>query len=120
MVYPWHQYVFALIFILAGLNHFRVPRMYMKIIPPFFGNKKFWNLIVGVGELLLGIGLMIPQTSVYSAWGIIVLLLAIFPSNVYMYTHEEASLRVAKWIRFVRLPLQFILIAWAWVYAGAF
>lgn len=90
--------------------------MYKKIIPPFFKHKDFWNISSGMVELLFGIGLLIPFSSLFSAWGIIVLLLAVFPSNIYMYTNEEASLRLSKGIRFARLPLQFILIAWAFIY----
>ncbi|QES88461.1 DoxX family protein [Rhizosphaericola mali] len=113
---PWHQYLFGTLFILAGLNHFRKPRMYIKIIPPIFKNKKMWNILAGVGEIVLGIGMIVPMLSNISAWGIIVLLIAIFPANIYMYTHEEVSMGLSKTLRLIRLPFQFVLIAWAWLY----
>jgi uncharacterized membrane protein len=113
---PWHQYLYGTFFLLAGLNHFRKPRMYMKIIPPIFNNKKLWNILAGIAEIVFGIGLMLPITSKYSAWGIVILLIAIFPANVYMYSHDEASMGLSKTVRLFRLPLQFVLIAWAWIY----
>ncbi len=120
MYLPWHQYLYGIFFALAGLNHFRVPRMYKKIIPPFFKNKAFWNALSGISEIVFGFGLLFPTTSVYAAWGLVLLLTAIFPANVYMYKHDEAAMGLSKTIRLGRLPLQFLLIAWALVYTGIF
>lgn len=116
----WHQYLFGIAFILAGINHFRVPRMYQKIIPPYFENKKFWNNFSGFLEIIFGIGLLIPQTSIYSAWALVLLLIAVFPANWYMYKNDKASLGLSKTIRLVRLPLQLLLILWALYYTNIF
>lgn len=106
----------ALLYFLAGINHFRTPHFYIKIIPPFFSNPKFINTISGIAEIALAIFLCIPQTSGLSAWGIILLLIAVFPANIYMYANEEASLGFPKWARLIRLPLQVLLILWAYHY----
>jgi len=87
------------------------------MIPPAFPLPKLLNIISGAAEIALGIMLCIPSTSSYAAWGIIVLLLAVFPANVYMYTNDKASLGLPKWVRLLRLPLQLLLIGWAWLYA---
>ncbi|WP_333695622.1 DoxX family protein [Flavobacterium sp.] len=113
---PWHLYAMALLYFLAGVNHFRNPKIYHKIIPPFLGNVKLINNISGIAEILLAIGLCIPHYSTMAAWGIIVLLMAIFPANLYMYTHDKAALGLSKTIRLLRLPLQLVLIAWAYCY----
>lgn len=116
MQLPWHLYLMASLYILAGLNHFRVPRMYTRMIPPAFPVPKALNIISGIAEIILGILLCIPETSAYAAWGIITLLIAIFPANVYMLMNEKAGMGVSKWILMLRLPLQFFLIWWAWLY----
>jgi uncharacterized membrane protein len=113
---PWHLYLMAVLFIIAGLNHFRNPRMYIKIIPPFFTNPKLINILSGVAEIVLGALLMVGYTSNFAAWGIIALLIAVFPANFYMYQNKKASFGLPNWILFVRLPLQFVLIFWAYQY----
>ncbi len=116
MSLSWHLYVMALLYILAGINHFRKPRLYLKIIPPYFSNPKRLNFLSGLSEIILGICLCIPFLSTYAAWGIIALLIAIFPANLYMYQSDNASLGLSKWMRLVRLPLQIALILWAYLY----
>ena len=116
MTFPWHLYLMAIIYIIAGLNHFRNPRMYIRIIPPFFSNPKLINILSGIAELVLGILLCIPVTSSAAAWGIIALLIAVFPANIFMYTNEKAGFGLPKWVLFARLPLQILLMFWAFVY----
>lgn len=116
MILPWHLYVMAVLYILAGLNHFRSPKMYIKIIPPLFPSPKTLNILAGLAEIILGILLCIPKTSGYAALGIMILLVAIFPANVYMYINDNVSLGLSKNIRLIRLPLQIALLYWAYCY----
>lgn len=116
MTLPWHLYLMALLYIGAGINHFRKPGMYLKIIPPAFKNPRLLNILSGAAEIILGILLILPFTSLMAAWGIIVLLIAIFPANVYMLLNKKASFGLPIWILFVRLPLQIVLIYWAYQY----
>ena len=113
---PWHLYVMALLYVLAGINHFRKPELYFRIIPPFLTNKKFINEMTGLLEIMLGVYLCIPIFSNLAAISIIVLLILVFPSNIYMAMDEKAHLGLPKWLLYVRLPLQFILILWAYNY----
>lgn len=113
---PWHLYLMAVLYILAGLNHFRKPRFYLKIIPPFVPFKNLANQICGFMEIILGVFLFIPALTSASAWSIMVLLLLIFPANIYMAQNNKASLGIPKWILFLRLPIQFLLIYWAYQY----
>ncbi|SEO80945.1 Uncharacterized membrane protein [Flavobacterium sp. CF108] len=113
---PWHLYLMAILYILAGFNHFRKPGMYIKIIPPFFKNPKILNTLSGIAEVVLGVLLMFSLTTQYAAWGIIALLIAIFPANLYMFQNKKASFGLPKWILFVRLPLQVVLMVWAFQY----
>lgn len=116
MALPWHLYLMAFLYLLAGINHFRVPRIYIKMIPSSLPSPKLLNTLSGVAEIILGLLLCIPAVSSWAAWGIIVLLVAIFPANVYMYTNEKAAMGLPKWLRLVRLPLQLVLIYWAYLY----
>lgn len=116
MILPWHLYLMALLYILAGINHFRKPGMYIKIIPPVFKNPKLINILSGAAEIILGVLLTLPFTKSFAACGIIVLLIAVFPANLYMFQNKKAGFGLPRWILFVRLPLQFILIYWAYQY----
>ena len=116
MDFSWHLYLMASLYILAGINHFRVPKIYLRIIPPAFPAPKIINIISGLAEIILGIMLLVPETSTWGAWGIIVLLIAVFPANLYMATDKKASLGLPKWILLMRLPLQLLLIYWAYLY----
>lgn len=116
MALPWHLYLMAFIYILAGINHFRVPRLYARLIPPYFPAPKVLNILSGIAEVVLGAALLVPQLTAYAAWGIIALLIAIFPSNIYMLNNKKASMGLPKWILIARLPLQLVLIYWAWLY----
>lgn len=114
----WHLYVMAVIYVVAGLNHFRNPRLYLKIIPPYFSHPKLLNTLSGMAEIALGLFLCIPKFSSFAAWGIIALLIAVFPANLYMYQNERAGLGLPKWVRLIRLPLQIGLIYWAYQYTN--
>lgn len=113
---PWHLYLMGIIYTVAGLNHFRSPKTYLRIIPPYFPNPKLLNSIAGIAEVILGIGLCIPATSTLSAWGIIALLIAIFPANLFMFTNKKAGMGLPKIVLLIRLPLQILLIFWAYIY----
>lgn len=113
---PWHLYLMGTIYVLAGMNHFRNPRIYLKIIPPYLPNPKLLNTVAGISEVLLGIGLCIPLIYKFSAWGIIALLFMVFPANLYMYTNKSAGMGLPKAILLLRLPLQIVLMIWAYYY----
>ncbi|MDR7370802.1 DoxX family protein [Flavobacterium aquidurense] len=115
---PWHLYLMAILYIGAGINHFIKPGMYIRIIPPAFKNPKLINILSGAAEIILGILLLLPFTKKIAAWGIIALLIAIFPANLFMLQNKKASFGLPKWILFVRLPLQVVLIYWAYQYTS--
>lgn len=116
MTLPLHLYLMAFIYLIAGLNHFRNPKLYLKIIPPYFPNPKAMNTISGLAEVILAILLCIPLLSGCAAWGIIALLIAVFPTHLYMFYDKKAGMNLPKWILFLRMPLQLMLIFWAYQY----
>jgi len=116
MQLPWHLYVMAAVYALAGLNHFRVPKLYLRIMPRYLPAHKTLNYLSGAAEVLLAVALCVPSTSSLGAWGIIGLLVAVFPANLYMLTDPKAAMGLPRWALWLRLPLQALLIAWAWLY----
>lgn len=105
----------GLFFIVAGANHFWHPKWYERIVPPSFPSPALLVQISGAAEIAGGIGVLIPALRVYAAIGLIVLLIAVFPANVYMAQHAQLFSRVASpALLWIRLPLQALLIAWVW------
>ena len=113
---PWHLYLMAALYLLAGLNHFRNPRLYERIIPEYLPNPKLLNVLSGIAEIVLAIGLVIPQTSKIAAWGVIALLIAIYPTHFYMLQNPKAHMGLPKWALILRIPLQLLLMYWAYLY----
>ncbi|MEO8664271.1 MAG: DoxX family membrane protein [Ignavibacteria bacterium] len=109
-------YAMSLFYIAAGINHFINTSFYVAIIPFYLPFHTELVYISGLCEIVLGI-LLIPQfTRRASAWLIIILLIAIFPANVEMmldYYHIDDPL---YWLTVLRLPLQLVLIWWAWIF----
>ena len=108
-------YLMALLYTLAGLNHFRSPRSYLAIMPPFIPDPKLMVDLSGLAEIILGVGLFFPATRVWAAWGVIALLIAIFPANVFMAVSDKFA-GLPTWLLWGRLPLQGVLIWWAYQY----
>ena len=81
--------VFAVFFVVAGINHFVNPAFFLKIMPPYLP----WHLplvyISGVLEIVLGGLLLWPSWSRLAAWGLIALLIAVFPANLHMALHTD-------------------------------
>lgn len=108
-------WIMAILYVIAGINHFVNPVFYLKIIPPFLRWHKALNWISGVAEIALGIGLLIPTYTSISAWGIILLLIAVFPANIYHFMKGWRKKKMVL-ILAIRLPLQFLLIWWAYTF----
>lgn len=115
-MFPWHQYLLAVIFILGGVNHFRKPKIYERIIPPFLPAHNSLVLISGILEMLFGFMLITEENQSFGAWGLIILLVLFIPIHIYMLQDEKASLKLPKWALIVRLPLQAALIYWVLLY----
>jgi uncharacterized membrane protein len=113
---PVLKWLLGVLFVLAGLNHFLNPEFYVKIVPPYLPWPSELVLVSGVFEILGGVGLLIPRVRVVSAWGLIALLVAVFPANLHMALHPEDFPQLPPAALWVRLPLQGLLIAWAYRY----
>lgn len=109
-------YIMAGIYSIAGILHFVSPKPYLKIMPRHIPYPKVMVYVSGFFELLLGIALLFDATRSYAAIGLILLLIAVFPANIYMAKRMYEKQSKNRWIAYLRLPLQFVLIYWAYLY----
>lgn len=102
----------------AGVLHFINPEPFVKIVPPYLPYPLELVYISGFFEILGGIGLLIPATSRAAAWGLIALFIAVFPANINMAVNQIPlnGIPNSPLLYWGRLPLQAVLIAWAWWY----
>jgi uncharacterized membrane protein len=102
----------------AGLNHFLDPDPYVAMTPDALPAPLALVYISGVAEILGGLGLILERTRKLAAWGLVALLLAVFPANVNMAVNDLplGGRDLPAWALWARLPLQAVLIAWAWWY----
>lgn len=113
---PWHYYLMAALYILAGLNHFRSPGIYLKIMPPYLPWHQFLVAASGVLEILAGGGLLFLATKNAAIYLIIALLLSFFTVHFFMLNSDTAGMGLPKILLILRLILQFGLIFWAYWY----
>jgi uncharacterized membrane protein len=109
-------YIMSALYIVAGINHFVMPKFYLRIMPAYIPWHKTLNILSGIAEILLGIALLFPVTRSLSAWGIMLLLILIFPANIEQVRTKKARMGLPLWVVWIRLPLQFALLYWAWLY----
>ena len=110
------RYLFGILFIGAGANHFINPAFYTRMMPGYLPWHAELVAISGVAEIALGAMLLVPRFQVMAAWGLIALLIAVFPANVNMTMHPELYPTMSPTALWIRLPIQALLIAWAYWY----
>ncbi len=115
--FPIGLLIMGALYIVVGINHFIHPANYAAIMPRWLPAPAFLVALSGVAEIMLGILLFPLKTRRLAAWGIILLLLAVFPANVQMTLDWHRAQNPQEWIAWLRLPLQAVLIWWAWQYA---
>ena len=112
-------YLMGAFYVFAGVNHFLNPDFYLPMMPPYLPWHEELIYLSGIAEIVCGVGVLVPATRVMAAWATIALLLAVYPANIHIAIHDipigEAT-EGAGALNYVRLALQFVLIAWAWWY----
>ena len=103
------QWLLSVLMVFAGLLHLISPDLFLKIMPPYFPLHLELVYLSGVFEIGWGICLLIPRFSRVAAWGIIVLLIAVFPANIYLYQHQEI-VPASPTVHLLRLLFQGLLI----------
>ncbi|MFO8147374.1 MAG: DoxX family protein [Bacteroidota bacterium] len=116
MIYPWHLYLMAGIYILAGTIHFLKPKTYLRIMPRYLPAPKLLVYLSGAAEILLGIGLIFEETKDLAIYGIILMLIVFLLVHFYMLSSKKAGAGIPVWALWLRIPLQFGLMWWAFYY----
>jgi uncharacterized membrane protein len=110
-------WVLAIAMVSIGALHFARPKPFVRIVPAFLPAPLALVYLSGFFEILGGLGLLVPETRAAAAWGLIALYVAVFPANIYMLTHKislNPRKPIPRWALWLRLPFQFVFIAWAY------
>ncbi|MCW9708416.1 DoxX family protein [Fodinibius salsisoli] len=111
------QYLVGIIFMMMGILHFLKPGVFAAIIPDFIPWHKAMVYISGVAEIAGGLGVLLPPYRAMAAWGLLLLLLAVFPANINMAVQAIQKTGLLSWyaaLTILRLPLQFVLMYWVY------
>lgn len=106
----------SLLFIIAGTMHFIKPKAYLRIMPRYLPQPKLLVKLSGLAEIILGSLLVVPASKNISIYLIIFMLLIFLTVHFYMLSSKKASAGIAKWILILRIPLQFVMMFWAYSY----
>jgi uncharacterized membrane protein len=104
------------LYVVAGLGHFVLTPADERVMPAYLPAHHALVLLSGAAEIAGGLGVLIPGRRRAAAWGLVCLLIAVFPTNLWMAQHPELTPGVPVWLLWLRLPLQLPLIWWAYRY----
>ncbi|MBC8102724.1 MAG: DoxX family protein [Cytophagales bacterium] len=107
----------AAVFVFAGVMHFVAPRAYVSVMPPYLPNPRALVAASGVCEIVGGVGVLLGQPARrWAGWGLIALLLAVFPANIEIARRGATfgETQIAPLWGWLRLPLQVPLIWWVY------
>ena len=104
----------AAFFINVGVDHFVNPDFYLNIMPPSFPLHAEAVYISGFFEVVGGICLLIPRLRKIAGWGLVALLIAVYPANIYMAITPQAFPDIPVTLLYVRLAFQFVFFYWAY------
>lgn len=114
---PLGLFLQILFYVASGVNHFRHPSFYLRIMPDHYSHPDFWAQLSGVAEMLGGLGLAFPVSRRWASFGLALLLIVFLDVHVFMLSHSQRFPEIPLWVLWARLPLQGFLIAWALYYA---
>lgn len=106
--------VIALFFMTGGVAHFVSADFFMKAMPDYLGYHKELVIISGVFEILGAIGILIPQTRLLAGYGLLALIIAVYPANINMALHPENYPDIPVLLLYLRLPLQLLMFWFVW------
>jgi uncharacterized membrane protein len=112
----WDLILMGVMYSFAGTMHFIKPEAYLKVMPGFFKAKTFLVYLSGAIEIMLSVGLFFENTRSLAAMGIVLILITFLSVHFNMLRGKKYAMKVPKWILLLRIPLQFVLIWWAYLY----
>jgi len=109
--------VMGIFYILVGISHFTSPIWYVQIVPPSLPYKLELVYISGLFEILFGGMLFFKKTRFLAGWGLILLLIAVYPANIYLAKTNGAAMNTTPLVAWGRLPVQFIFVGLAYLHS---
>ena len=106
--------IIAVFFIAGGIAHFVVTDSYIAAMPAYLGYHKELIIISGVFEILGAIGILVPQTRLLAGYGLVALIIAVYPANINMALHPEKYTDISELFLYIRLPFQFLFMWFVW------
>ena len=97
----------------VGIKHFVEPEWFLQIMPPQFPNHYEAVYLSGFFEFLFGFMLINPQTRFLACWGIIFVMIVVFPANLYLAVSDGEAMGISKELAWGRLPFQYVFIGLA-------
>ena len=107
-------YIMSFFYIQIGIKHFTDPIWFMRIMPPYLPLHKELVYISGGFEIILGLMLLFSKTRYIACCGLILLLIAVFPANIYLAQTNGAAMDISPIIAWGRLPFQAVFIVLAY------
>lgn len=101
--------------IAQGINHFVMTDLMVAIMPGYLPWHRALVLVSGVAEVVLGAGVFVPRWRRAAGWGLLLLLVAVFPANVEMVRRASDFPQIPELALWLRLPLQPLFMLWVWV-----
>ena len=106
--------IIALFFLAGGIAHFVYTDFFILAMPEYISHHEELVIISGVFEILGAVGILIPQTRLWAGYGLIALIIAVFPANINMALHPENHENLSELLLYIRLPFQFLFIWFVW------
>ena len=106
--------ILSVFFIAAGVAHFVKPSLYLTMMPPWIPFPLAAIYVSGVFEILFGALVLPGKTRKLAGWGLIAVLAAVFPANIYVALHPEIFSGIPAWGTWARLPFQAVFMFWVW------
>lgn len=114
------KWLVALFFVAVGAGHLLWPLNYLKIMPPWSPFPLALIYVSGFFEILFGALVLPLKTRKLAGWGLVALLIAVFPANIHMVLHPEIFPSIPVWVGWARLPFQGVFIFWVWKVTACF
>ena len=115
-------FIMSIFYVRIGVLHFTNPQYFLNIMPPYLPFHLELVYLSGFLEIFLGVLLLIKKYRFYAGWGIILLLIAVFPANIYLAQSIEAQtlLGITQKTAILRLPFQIPMLLLAYWHTKSF
>ena len=106
----------GVLMVASGILHFANPEPYLMMMPDYLPWHAALVMLSGVAELLLGVALFVPKLRSLAGWGVVALLIAVWPANIWMASEgiQPPGMEMSTPVAWIRVAMQVVFIYWAW------